>query len=117
MNLTERKCAPCESGVGRLGADEVARTAQDLGGWQVLDGSTRLHKRYRFADFAEAMRFVNAMADLAESENHHPDFAVHYRDVDVTLWTHAVGGLSMNDFILAAKLDAGLAGRLRKKEP
>ncbi len=52
------------------------------------------------------MRFVDAMADLAESEGHHPDFSVHYSAVDVEVWTHAIGGLSENDFILAAKIDA-----------
>jgi len=74
-------------------------------GWGYRD--EQLHKHFRFADFKKAMRFVNAMADLAEEEGHHPDFLVHgWNTVDVTLWTHAIGGLSDNDFILAAKIDA-----------
>ena len=78
---------------------------RSLDGWDPRDGSTRIHKHYRFKDFRQAMRFVNALAGLAEDEGHHPDFTVHYNTVDVTLWTHAVGGLSENDFIVAAKLD------------
>src|SRR5205823_4799469 len=68
----------------------------------------RIAKQYRFRDFLAAMAFVDAMAVVAEAEGHHPDFCVHYNQVDVTLWTHVVGGLSENDFILAAKIDAAL---------
>jgi 4a-hydroxytetrahydrobiopterin dehydratase len=64
-----------------------------------------LHKRFDFADFLAAMAFVNRLAALAESEQHHPDFCVHYSRVDVAVWTHAAGGLTENDFILAAKID------------
>lgn len=84
---------------------EVEEALRALDGWDVREQHTRLHKHHRFRDFKEAMRFVNAMADLAEAEGHHPDFTVRYDTVDVTLFTHAVGGLSENDFILAAELD------------
>jgi len=73
-------------------------------GWSVKDD--RLRRRFEHEDFKQAMVFVNALANLAESENHHPDFCVHYNRVDVTLWTHAINGLSENDFILAAKVDS-----------
>ena len=67
----------------------------------------KIHRHLAFRDFRAAMAFVNAMADLAEEEGHHPDFELHrWNHVDVTLWTHAVGGLSENDFILASKIDA-----------
>jgi 4a-hydroxytetrahydrobiopterin dehydratase len=82
--------------------DEALRA---LDGWDAQYGKTRIHKHYRFKDFVEAMRFVNALARLAEEEGHHPDFAVHWNTVDVTLWTHAIGGLSDNDLIVATKLD------------
>ncbi len=85
--------------------DEVERGLRSLDGWDAQDGSTRIHRHFRFRDFAEAMRFVNALASVAESEGHHPDFCVHWASVDVTLWTHSIGGLSENDFIVAAKLD------------
>jgi len=79
---------------------------RSLRGWDGRDGSTRIHKHYRFHDFKQAMKFVDALAEVAEGEGHHPDFQVHYDAVDVELWTHAIGGLSDNDFIVAAKLDA-----------
>ncbi len=85
--------------------DEVERALRSVDGWDAQEGSTRIHRHFRFRDFAEAMRFVNALAAVAEAEGHHPDFSVHYSTVDVTLWTHAIGGLSENDLIVAAKLD------------
>jgi len=72
-------------------------------GWQLA--GDRIRKHLRFADFRAAMAFVAAMAELAEAEGHHPDFCVHYSVVDVEIWTHAAGGLTENDFILAAKID------------
>jgi 4a-hydroxytetrahydrobiopterin dehydratase len=85
---------------------EVDEALRSLDGWDARDERTRIHRHYRFEDFVQAMRFVNALAEVAEAEGHHPDFSVHYSTVDVTLWTHAIGGLSENDFIVAAKLDA-----------
>ena len=105
MDYTQRKCAPCERGTPPLGPQAVDEALGSLDGWDARDARTRIHKHYRFKDFVEAMRFVNAMATLAEAEGHHPDFTVHWNTVDVTLWTHAVGGLSDNDLIVAAKLD------------
>jgi 4a-hydroxytetrahydrobiopterin dehydratase len=105
MDFTRKKCVPCEGGTPRKTTAEVEEALRSLAGWDAQDGHTRLHRHYRFKDFGEAMRFVNALAALAESEGHHPDFAVHWNVVDVTLWTHAIGGVSENDFIVAAKLD------------
>ena len=100
--LRARRCVPCEGGVARLDAAEVAALLPQIPGWEEHDH--RLHRQFQFRDFVTAMRFVNRMADVAEAEGHHPDFTVHYREVDVTIWTHAIGGLSENDFILAAKI-------------
>ncbi len=105
MDYANKRCVPCEGGVPAFTPAQAEEALRSLRGWELRDGATKLHKHHRFEDFKQAMRFVNAMADLAEAEGHHPDFAVHYSTVDVTLWTHAVGGLSENDFILAAKLD------------
>jgi len=105
MDYASKRCVPCEGGVPALEPKEVGAALSSLEGWEAREGHTRLFKRLRFRDFREAMRFVNGMAELAEAEGHHPDFAVHYDTVEVTLWTHAVGGLSENDLILAAKLD------------
>lgn len=105
MDYASKRCVPCEGGVPAFTPAQAEEALRSLRGWDLRDGSKQIHKQLRFQDFKHAMRFVNAMADLAEAEGHHPDFAVHYATVDVTLWTHAVGGLSENDFILAAKLD------------
>jgi 4a-hydroxytetrahydrobiopterin dehydratase len=105
MDYTKKKCVPCEGGVQAFGRAQVEEGLGALSGWEAQDEHRKLHKQLRFGDFKEAMRFVNALADLAEAEGHHPDFAVHYATVDVTLWTHAVGGITENDLIVAAKLD------------
>ena len=102
-DLAKKKCVPCEGGVDKLGPEAVAHYMTMVEGW-VLEGD-KIVKHYEFKDFVEAMQFVNRMADAAEEQGHHPDFAVHYNKVDVTIWTHAIGGLSENDFILAAVID------------
>jgi 4a-hydroxytetrahydrobiopterin dehydratase len=104
MELRTKHCIPCEGGVPRLGPDEVRQLLAQLDGWEVRDG--RLRKTYTFRDFRQAMAFLQRLADVAEAEGHHPDFCVHYNRVDLELWTHAIDGLSENDFILAAKIDA-----------
>lgn len=104
MSLRAKHCVPCEGGVPKLTAADVARFAPEVPAWSVRDD--KLHRTFTFRDFVAAMRFVNRMADVAEAEGHHPDFIVHYNEVQVTIWTHAIGGLSENDFILAAKIDA-----------
>ena len=86
-----------------LTQDEVSRRLATFAGWE-LEGKT-IEKTFRFADFREAMRFVNRVADLAEVEDHHPDIFIHYREVTLTLWTHTVGGLTERDFKLAADID------------
>lgn len=101
--LAAKKCVPCEGGVPKLTAKQIARLLPQIDGWEVRDD--RIHKSRTFFDFGTAMDFVNQMAEIAESEDHHPDFCVHFNRVDVTIWTHAIGGLSENDFILAAKID------------
>ena len=106
MDLKRKHCVPCEGGTPALTPEDVSRLLAEVDGWEGRDG--KIHKRLRFGDFAGAMAFVNRVAALAEAEGHHPDFCVHYNRVDLTIWTHAIGGLSENDFILAAKVD-GLA--------
>ena len=104
MELSKKKCVPCEGGIPKLGPEQVKDLLRQLDGWSVHDD--RLRKHYRFKDFKQAMAFVNGVADVAEEEGHHPDLRVHsWNCVDVEIWTHAIGGLSENDFILAAKID------------
>ena len=88
-----------------LDAERLRALLPEVKGWRVENDRRELHKRFELGTFAAAIAFVNRMAELAEAEGHHPDFCVRYDVLDVTLTTHAVHGLSENDFILAAKLD------------
>lgn len=82
---------------------EVTSLLKRITGWS-LDGK-RITKEFSFKNFVQAMKFVNNVAALAEDEGHHPDIHIHYNRVRLDIWTHAIGGLSENDFILAAKID------------
>jgi len=104
MELKDQKCEPCQGHIPKMETNRVAEFLQKIAGWNERD--EKIHKRFQFEDFAAAMKFVHLMADLAEDVGHHPDFCVHYNQVDVTIWTHKIGGLSVSDFILAAKIDA-----------
>lgn len=106
--LKHKKCVPCEGGVKPLTPGEYgAFLERELLGWRVVDEKV-LEKEYKFKDFAEALGFVNRVGDLAESEGHHPDVLLHdWNKVKIMLSTHAIGGLSENDFILASKIDGG----------
>jgi 4a-hydroxytetrahydrobiopterin dehydratase len=108
MDLTAKKCVPCEGGVQPLEKEKAAEYLKQLGpGWET-DGK-KITKRYRFKDFAEAMGFVNKVAEVAEAEGHHPDIHIEgWNKVRIVLFTHAIKGLHENDFIVAAKID-GLA--------
>jgi len=74
-------------------------------GWAIVENGKKIAKEFAFKNFKEAMAFINNVADLAESEGHHPDIHVFYNKVTFELWTHAIGGLSDNDFIMAAKIN------------
>ena len=103
--LARRHCAPCEGGIPALGRDAIdAHLAQLDPAWRLVEGR-RIERAFGFSDFAGAMRFGNEVAELAEREQHHPDLLVRWGSLGVALWTHAVGGLSENDFVLAARID------------
>ena len=102
--LRKRHCVPCSGGEKPLADAEIQKYLEVVPGWKVAPGP-RLTRTLRFKDFKQAIEFVNRMAVLAEAEGHHPDFFVHWNEVRVELWTHATGGLHLNDFILAAKID------------
>ena len=103
-SLAKRKCKPCEGGVPAHSAQQAAEMLGQLKGW-ILEGG-RLVKVYPFANYHHTMAFVNALAWVSHREDHHPDLEVGYNKCRVTYWTHAVSGLSDNDFICAAKCDA-----------
>lgn len=104
--LVERRCQACRGGLPRLSPDALALGLRQLSGWSVGQQGTRLARTFTFRDFAAAMSFVVALAAVAEREDHHPDFAVHWNTVEVTLWTHDAGGLTENDLVLAALVSA-----------
>ena len=104
MKLSEKKCVPCEGGVPPLPQADVKKYLKQLAGWQAISNK-KIIKGFRFKNFVEAMGFVNQVALIAQAEDHHPDLSVHYSKVEVELSTHAAGGLTENDFILAAKID------------
>lgn len=106
MDLTKKKCVPCEGGTPPFTSQQIEEYRPYIQhGWLVL-GQKKLRRVFTFKDFVQAMRLVNAIAHIAEEEGHHPDLAISYNSVTVELWTHAIDGLSENDFILAAKIDA-----------
>ena len=105
--LTRKKCVPCEGGVPKLTESEVDALLVNLAGWAKTEGGRRIRREWRARHFRAAMDFFNRVAAIAEDEGHHPDLhLVGYRDMAIEIWTHAIGGLSENDFILAAKIDA-----------
>ena len=101
--LKSRKCVPCEGGVDPLKPAEIESLLRQLSGW-TLDGDA-ITKTYTFRNFYETMAFVNASAWISHREDHHPDMTVGYNRVRVAYVTHAIDGLSQNDFICAAKID------------
>ena len=104
--LAGKKCIPCEGGVPPLSAAEAAALLTELqGDWQITDDAKSLKRSYAFKDFYRTMSFVNAVAHIANGEDHHPDLELGYGYCRVLFTTHAIGGLSHNDFICAAKLD------------
>ena len=105
-DLRVMKCVPCEGGVPPLAPDEAKALLAQVSGWAIDADGKHLSKEMRFENFLAAMAFLNAVAKLAEDEGHHPDFTLFsWNRVRFTIWTHAIGGLSRNDFILAAKID------------
>ena len=104
--LLERRCKPCEGGVPPLDSDAVDELMKALdNGWSVSDDGKSIARLFEFAGYHRTISFVNAVAWIAESEGHHPDLTVHYGKVHILYTTHAIGGLSENDFICAAKID------------
>ncbi|HBV00798.1 MAG TPA: 4a-hydroxytetrahydrobiopterin dehydratase [Candidatus Taylorbacteria bacterium] len=104
-NLINKKCIPCEGGMPHLMANEIETLCKEVPEWEVKDWH-ELKRRFKFKNFVEALAFVNKVGALAESEGHHPDISFGWGYVEITLFTHAVDGLSENDFILAVKINS-----------
>ena len=105
-DLASKKCVPCEGGVPALTPAQAKALAEKLdSGWSLSKDFTSLHRALKFDDFYRTMSFVNALAHVANVEDHHPDLEIGYGYCRITYSTHAIGGLSQNDFICAAKID------------
>jgi 4a-hydroxytetrahydrobiopterin dehydratase len=105
-DLSGKRCVPCEGNVAPLTREEAQRYLSQVSGWTLSEDARSISKKFAFKDFSGTMHFVNEIARIAQEENHHPDLAVSYGGVGVELSTHAIGGLSENDFILASKIDS-----------
>ena len=104
--LVTKKCVPCEGGVPKYSWAEGEEQLKSLAGWRLTHDGQRIRKDWVVKNFVAGIEFFDAVAQLAEVEQHHPDLHLEgYRNVWIELWTHAIGGLSENDFILAAKID------------
>ena len=105
MTLENKKCVPCEGTEETLTKKESEKLLEEINNWKIIDNKL-IEKDFSFRNFKEAMSFVNKVADIAELEGHHPNIYIYnYKNVKVSLSTHAIKGLSENDFIIAAKTD------------
>ena len=104
--LASRHCKPCEGGVEPLAPEQTRTLLEQLDEWKLTDDGRAIYRKRSLRDFKEALGYLNRVGELAEAEQHHPDLHLTgYRKVRIELTTHAIGGLSENDFILAAKID------------
>src|SRR5262245_2546438 len=101
--LVAKHCVPCEGGVPKLTSGQIGHLLEDNPNWKLTDDGQRIRREWRVKDFLAGLDFFQRVGKLAESEGHHPDLHLEgYRNVAIEIWTHAIGGLSENDFILAA---------------
>lgn len=104
-DLVKKKCVPCEGNVPPLDEKHVAELKKEISPEWKISENKKIYREFTFINFRHAIDFVNKIAELAEREGHHPDITIHYNKVELELMTHAIDGLSENDFILAAKIE------------
>ena len=107
-DLTQKKCAPCEGGVTPFDISEIQKYQKKVDGWELVKDKTEmffLEKEFTFKNFKQSQSFINQVGDVSESEGHHPDILFGWGYAKIKITTHAIKGLSENDFILAAKID------------
>ena len=103
--LTEGKCEPCSGNTPKLNFEEISKYLSELNEWTVNDNQEMIFKKFKFSNFRKALAFTNKVGELAEKEQHHPDLSIGFGYCLVMIHTHAIKGLSINDFILASKID------------
>jgi len=107
-NLKDKKCAPCEGGVIPFDISEIHKYQKKVDGWDILQDTKKkffLNKRFNFNNFTKSQEFINKVGKISEDEGHHPDISFGWGYAEIKITTHAIEGLSENDFILAAKID------------
>ncbi len=107
-DMTTKSCDACHKGASPLCGEELQNMLGDIGDWQVLEVNNinRLQRAFKFKNFVKSLAFTNAIGEIAEEEGHHPTIITEWGKVTITWWTHKIGGLHQNDFIMAAKSDA-----------
>ncbi len=104
MTLTDRTCEPCRGGVPPMDRTRAGEMLNQLPGWELVDDGKKLRRHFKFKNFSQATDFVNHVAEIANTEDHHPEIRFGYGFAEVETYTHKIGGLHENDFILAAKV-------------
>lgn len=105
MSLTQKTCVPCQGGIPPLERADAEAYLEEVEGWTLSDDASRIHREFKFPDFAAALDFVNKVGQLAEDEGHHPDITFGFGYAEVIFFTHKIKGLHENDFIMAAKVN------------
>ena len=104
--LSKKRCEPCEGGIDPLTREQFSVYLEQVADWTIFDEDSKMEREYQFKDFAEALAFINKVGAIAEEEGHHPNILLHgWNKVKLELYTHAIGGLSINDFVCAVKFD------------
>lgn len=106
MSLAEQHCVPCGGEAEALNMTAAQKLLADMSGWKLSDDGKQISREWNFKNFIKALDFVNQVGVIAEAENHHPDIALGWGYVKITLMTHDLGGLHQNDFVVAAKINA-----------
>ena len=111
-NLADKTCEACRIGAPLATPEEIDTFMAELPDWQVIqvDGVNRLRRTFKFKNFVEALSFTDAVGSIAEEQNHHPSIVTEWGKVTVTWWTHKIGGLHLNDFVMAARTDELFGG-------
>ena len=114
-DLTKKKCVPCEGGLIPFDVSEIHKYQKKVDGWDIIKNEKNIYflvKKFLFKNFSESQNFVNEVGKIAEEENHHPDIFFGWGYAKINITTHAIEGLSENDFILAAKIDKKLMSKM-----
>ena len=105
-DLKSKKCEPCEGNSAKLTQEEIANYLSKINSWSLNDDSEMIFKKYKFKTFKKSLNFINQISEVAEKEGHHPDISFGWGYAIIMIHTHSIKGLSINDFILASKIDA-----------